>query len=167
MGLLLRQFCTCPVDRFWFTYYKQKQLVFIVFGSFSTENIIFLMILCLKCTAKITWIIYETLLTHQSPSKWFKNPMNVMFNRVNVKPKSVSQSENHILMFWVKNLSCFNSNFPWKQTLITLGILIELTKGTESGPRTLQSILAAIDEEPPMIKGMGRSPDDIMRYKYD
>lgn len=30
---------------------------------------------------------------------------------------------------------------------------MELTKGTESGPRILQSILAAIDEAPPMIKG--------------
>lgn len=104
MGLLLRQFCTCPVDRFWFTYYKQKQLVFIVFDLFSPESIIFPMNLCLKCTANRTWKekIYDPLLTHQSPSKWFKNPMNVLFNRVNVNPKSVSQSENRILTFWVK-----------------------------------------------------------------
>lgn len=30
---------------------------------------------------------------------------------------------------------------------------MELTKGIESGPKILQSILAAIDDEPPMIKG--------------
>lgn len=41
---------------------------------------------------------------------------------------------------------------------------MKLTKGTDSGPRTLESILAVTDESPPITKGTGRFPDDKMLW---
>lgn len=38
--------------------------------------------------------------------------------------------------------------------------MLQLTKGTESGPRILESIWAVTDEAPPMIKGTGCLPDE-------
>lgn len=103
-----------------------------------------------RCHWAWSWRKWDTGACHLSRDSW---------------PCSSSKTHTHN-MFCSSNFSEFFSNLIQKiMFFVSLNIWIELTRGMKSGPKNLASILAATDEEPPMIRGRNWAPDNITGHQ--